>query len=53
MKGPRVSLSHAGFHVYDMDKMIDFYVRVFGFKVTDRARTAWYSWAPTPRIITS
>ena len=36
MKGPRVSLSHAGFHVYDMDKMIDFYVRVFGFKVTDR-----------------
>ena len=36
MKPPRVSLSHAGFHVYDMDKMIYFYVRVFGFKVTDR-----------------
>ncbi|NQV58012.1 MAG: VOC family protein [Rhodospirillales bacterium] len=36
MTQPRVSLSHAGFHVFDMDKMIDFYVRVFGFKVTDR-----------------
>ena len=36
MTAPRVSLSHAGFHVFDMDKMIDFYVRVFGLKVTDR-----------------
>jgi catechol 2,3-dioxygenase len=36
MTGPRVSLSHAGFHVNDMDKMIDFYTSVFGLTVTDR-----------------
>ena len=36
MTGPRISLSHAGFHVNDINKMINFYVRVFGFTVTDR-----------------
>ena len=34
MTGPRVSLSHAGFHVNDMDKMIDFYTSVFGLTLS-------------------
>lgn len=33
---PKVSISHAGFLVYDMDKMVDFYTDLFGFEVTDR-----------------
>lgn len=33
---PPASLSHAGFHVFDMDKMVKFYTSVFGLKVTDR-----------------
>lgn len=33
---PPASLSHAGFHVYDMSKMVKFYTTVFGLKVTDR-----------------
>ncbi len=37
MKQPPVSLSHTGFHVHDMDKMVAFYTRVFGFHVNDHA----------------
>ncbi len=33
----KMTLSHAGFHVYDMPAMIDFYTGVVGLKVTDRA----------------
>ncbi len=34
---PPVSLSHTGFHVFDLDKMTGFYTRVFGFQVSDKA----------------
>jgi catechol-2,3-dioxygenase len=37
MQQPPVSLSHTGFHVFDMEKMIGFYTRVFGFFVNDKA----------------
>lgn len=30
------SLSHAGFHVYDLNMMVKFYRKVFGLHVTDR-----------------
>jgi len=33
---PSISISHAGFHVYDMNKMVDFFTSVYGFQVTDR-----------------
>ena len=33
---PKASISHAGFLVYDLDKMVDFYTDLFGFQVTDR-----------------
>ena len=33
---PSISLSHAGFHVFDMDRMVDFFTTVYGFTVTDR-----------------
>lgn len=37
MTQPPVSLSHTGFHVFDMDKMVAFYTRIFGFQVNDKA----------------
>lgn len=33
---PPVRLSHFGFHVFDLDRMEDFYTRVMGFFVSDR-----------------
>ena len=30
------SLSHAGFHVFDLNKMARFYCKIFGLQVTDR-----------------
>ncbi len=33
---PSISISHAGFHVFDMDRMVDFFTTVYGFQVTDR-----------------
>ena len=32
---PPISLSHAGFHVFDMDAMVDFFISVYGLRVTD------------------
>ncbi|NUA26932.1 VOC family protein [Cupriavidus basilensis] len=32
----RMRLTHLGIYVQNMDKMIDFYTREFGFRVTDR-----------------
>ena len=36
---PRVRLTHMGLWVHDLDKMVDFYTRVFGFIVSDRGVT--------------
>lgn len=33
---PRPRLSHVGIYVHDMDRMLDFYCRVFDFVVSDR-----------------
>ena len=33
---PSIRLSHAGFHVFDMDRMVDFFTSVYGLRVTDR-----------------
>ena len=33
---PPISLSHAGFHVFDMASMVDFFTSVYGLTVTDR-----------------
>lgn len=33
---PRVSFSHLGIHVHDMDRMVAFYQRILGMQVTDR-----------------
>ena len=33
---PEITISHAGFHVFDMDNMVDFFKTVFGLSVTDR-----------------
>jgi catechol 2,3-dioxygenase len=32
---PAISLSHAGFHVFDMDGMVRFFTEVYGLKVVD------------------
>ncbi len=32
---PPISISHAGFHVFDMALMVDFFTTVYGFQVTD------------------
>ncbi len=32
---PSISISHAGFHVFDMDRMVDFFTTVYGFQITD------------------
>lgn len=50
MKQPPVSISHVGLRVIDMDKMVGFYTRVFGFQVSDRAhdgRMTFLSGDPT------
>jgi len=36
---PRVSLTHMGLRVHDIDKMVAFYTRFFGFMVSDRGET--------------
>ena len=33
---PNAQLTHLGFQVRDMDRMIDFYTRVIGLVMTDR-----------------
>ena len=33
---PPISLSHTGFHVFDMDRMVDFFTTVYGLAVADR-----------------
>ena len=33
---PSIRLSHAGFHVFDLDRMVDFFTTVYGLEVTDR-----------------
>jgi catechol 2,3-dioxygenase len=33
---PPVTFNHLGFHVFDLDRMEDFYTRVMGFAVSDR-----------------
>jgi catechol 2,3-dioxygenase len=35
---PQMAFSHIGLYVTDMASMVDFYTRVLGFSVTDRAR---------------
>ena len=35
----RVSLTHMGLRVHDIDKMVAFYTRFFGFMVSDRGET--------------
>ena len=37
---PSIRLSHAGFHVFDMDRMVEFFTAVYGLRVTDRGRLA-------------
>ena len=32
---PALSISHAGFHVYDMENMVRFFTNVYGFQVAD------------------
>jgi catechol 2,3-dioxygenase-like lactoylglutathione lyase family enzyme len=34
-----ISLSHAGVFVHDLEKMVGFYTRLFGFVVSDRGQT--------------
>jgi catechol 2,3-dioxygenase-like lactoylglutathione lyase family enzyme len=36
---PRVQLTHMGLRVHDIDKMVAFYTRFFGFHVADRGET--------------
>jgi catechol 2,3-dioxygenase-like lactoylglutathione lyase family enzyme len=36
-KFPNVALRHVGMYVTDMDRIVDFYVSILGFTVTDRA----------------
>ena len=33
---PSIRLSHAGFHVFDMERMVAFFTSVYGLEVTDR-----------------
>ena len=33
---PSIRLGHAGFHVFDLDRMVDFFTSVYGLQVTDR-----------------
>lgn len=35
-KPPRTHFSHVGIHVYDIDRMIDFYTQLLGLELTDR-----------------
>ena len=35
---PRMAFSHMGIYVIDPEKMVDFYTRVLGFSITDRAK---------------
>lgn len=35
---PRMAFSHMGIYVTDPERMLDFYTRVLGFSITDRAR---------------
>ncbi len=37
MSGPRLSFSHVGLFVADLPKMVDFYTRVLGLVISDRA----------------
>jgi len=36
MTTPRLNFSHIGFHVRDLDTMIDFYTQLIGLELTDR-----------------
>lgn len=33
---PEITISHAGFHVFDMDVMVNFFKTIYGLSVTDR-----------------
>lgn len=33
---PEITISHAGFHVFDMDVMVEFFSSVYGLNITDR-----------------
>ena len=33
---PSIRLNHAGFHVFDIERMVDFFTSVYGLHVTDR-----------------
>ena len=35
---PRMAFSHMGIYVIDPERMVDFYTRVLGFSITDRAK---------------
>jgi catechol 2,3-dioxygenase len=35
---PRTRFSHVGLHVYDIEKMIEFYTQLLGLELTDRGR---------------
>lgn len=37
-KLPRLRFSHIGFHVHDLDAMVEFYTRLLGLEVTDRGK---------------
>jgi catechol 2,3-dioxygenase len=37
-KPPRPHFSHVGIHVYDIDRMIDFYTGLLGLELTDRGK---------------
>ena len=37
-KFPDVALRHVGMYITDMEQMVDFYVGILGFTVTDVAR---------------
>jgi catechol 2,3-dioxygenase-like lactoylglutathione lyase family enzyme len=36
-QAPKMAFAHMGIYVVDMARMVDFYTRVLGFCVTDRA----------------
>ena len=39
-KLPDAQLCHIGFYAFDLEKMVDFYSRIFGLVVTDRGHSA-------------
>ena len=50
---PPLAISHVVLHCFEIDKMIDFYTRILGLKLTDRKMIGGTRWKGAPLVFLS